>query len=182
MKVSFELSPRDIKYFRDRLKAVRQGKSAHDEAKVIELTRELVEEATESEPPEFVQVRLARLEQLMLILEDDEWRITGRDRARILDALAYFVDPDDMIHDHVPGVGYLDDAIMIELITEELKHDISAYEDFCTYRKKLPKTKAEERLETRRESLQARMRRRRRQQRQARRERPRASRSSLNLW
>jgi len=57
------------------------------------------------------------LEQLIQMLRDDEWRLEGRDRARILDALAYFVDPEDLIPDRLPGIGYLDDAIMVELIS-----------------------------------------------------------------
>ena len=182
MKVSFELSPRDIRYFRERLQRVRAGGGAHDEDTVTRLARELFEEAVAAEPPEFVRERLVKLEQLVEMLRDDEWRLQGHDRARILDALAYFADPDDLIPDRVPGVGYLDDAIMIELIAQELKHDIKAYEDFCEFRKSYPTAKADDKLEARRQSLQARMRRRRRRERQGQRDRPRATRSPLRLW
>ena len=41
MKVSFELSPNDIRYFRERLQRVREGSSAHDEATVIRLAENL---------------------------------------------------------------------------------------------------------------------------------------------
>jgi uncharacterized membrane protein YkvA (DUF1232 family) len=182
VKVSFELSPRDLRHFRDRLRAVRQGEHAHDEETVVKLAHEMVEEALASEPPEFVTVRLGKLETLTAMLLDEEWKLVGRDRARILDALAYFADPDDMIQDRIPGLGYLDDAIMVELIAEELKHDISAYEDFCAFRKKVPKDQLDEKLAGRRKNLQARMRRRRRQQRQAQRSKPRATRTLPRLW
>jgi hypothetical protein len=49
-------------------------------------------------------------------------------------ALAYFADPQDMIPDNIPVLGYIDDAIMIELVVSELKHEIDAFEDFCRYR------------------------------------------------
>lgn len=182
MKVSFELSPRDIRYFRERLQRIRAGKGARDEDAVIRLTRKLVEEAVSAEPPEFVRLRLVTLEQLVAMLRDEEWRLQGRDRVRILDALAYFVDPDDLIPDRVPGIGYLDDAIMIELVAQELKHDIQAYQDFCEYRKKRPKTEPDDKLEVRRESLQGRMRRRRRRERQALRDRSGKTRSAARLW
>ncbi len=182
MKVSFELSPRDLRYFRERLKRVREGDGARDEETIVPLATQLVEEAVKADPPEFVRVRLLKLEQLVDMLRDDEWRLVGPDRARILDALAYFVDPDDLIPDRLPGIGYLDDAIMIELVVEELKHDIKAYEDFCAFRKSRAKAAGSDPLEARRETLQTRMRRRRRREREVARGRPRARRSGLRLW
>ena len=182
MKVSFELSPRDMRYFRERLRRVRMGENAREEETVIQLAAELVEEAVSAEPPEFVRVRLLKLEQLIEMLRDDEWRIEGRDRARILDALAYFVDPDDLIPDRVPGIGYLDDAIMVELVVQELKHDIKAYEDFCEFRKNRPQAESADKLEARRQALQTRMRRRHRRERQGQRDRSGSGRSPIRLW
>jgi len=158
------------------------GENARDEETVIQLAAELVKEAVSAEPPEFVRVRLLKLEQLIEMLRDDEWRIEGRDRARILDALAYFVDPDDLIPDRVPGIGYLDDAIMVELVVQELKHDIKAYEDFCEFRKNRPKAESADKLEARRQALQTRMRRRHRRERQGHRDRSGSTRSPIRLW
>ena len=47
---------------------------------------------------------------------------------------AYFANTQDLIPDDVPGLGYLDDAIMVDLVTRELKHEIKAYESFCDFR------------------------------------------------
>ena len=182
MKVSFELSASDIRYFRDRLRQVRKSVSPSNEPLVIRSAAKLVRDAVAAKPPDFVVERIQKLEQLIEMLRDREWRLEGRDRARILDALAYFVDPDDLIPDRVPGIGYLDDAIMIELIARELTHEIRAYEDFCEYRKGRPKTEDEAKLEARRKALQARMRRRRRRERSSRRSSPRSSPSTLRLW
>jgi uncharacterized membrane protein YkvA (DUF1232 family) len=184
MKVTFELSARDIRYFRDRLKAVRAGDERTDEESVVGPAAKLVEEARAAEPPEFVLERLVKLQQLVDMLHDREWRLEGRDRARILDALAYFVDPEDLIPDRIPGIGYLDDAIMVELVVQELKHEIKAYEDFCEFRTQNRKQAVREnKLEGRREALQSRMRRRRRRDRDMHRSRASsASRSPLRLW
>lgn len=182
MKVSFELSPSDLRYFRERLHQARKSAGAGDERLVIRGAEDMLREVVAAEPPEFVRQRLGTLEQLIAMLRDHEWRLKGRDRARILDALAYFVDPDDMIPDRLPGIGYLDDAIMVELVAQELKHEIEAYEDFCRFRETTPKAEREAAVEKRRVALQARMRRRRRSERQARAGGGGRRRSTLSLW
>jgi uncharacterized membrane protein YkvA (DUF1232 family) len=182
MKVSFELSRRDLRFFRDRLKEVRSGGKSHDEEAVILGAAGMVEEAIESEPPDFVLERIGTLEKLIGMLRDDEWRLEGRDRARIIDALAYFVDPDDLIPDKIPGIGYIDDAIMVELVSIELKHEIAAYDDFCTFRESDPTKEGLKKLETRRAALHARMRRRRRRERSGGRSKGASAGSRLRLW
>jgi uncharacterized membrane protein YkvA (DUF1232 family) len=181
MKVSFELSPRDIRFFRDRLKQVRAGDSSSNESAVIRGAVELVEEAIAAKPPDFVIERIRKLEQLIEMLRDRDWRLEGADRARILDAIAYFVDPDDLIPDRIPGIGYLDDAIMVELVVRELTHELEAYEDFCEYRERRLKTDEPPQLEARRKALQARMRRRSRKER-SRQQSRRSSSSRIRLW
>jgi hypothetical protein len=52
----------------------------------------------------------------------------------VLSALVYFANPNDIIPDNVPVLGYFDDAIAIELCVRELKHELDAYEEFCDFR------------------------------------------------
>jgi len=180
MKISFELGDRDLEYFRERLQAVRSGEHAYDEAVVLTSAKALVTEILAGETPEFVRDRIGKLSQLVRMLEDAEWRLEGEDRRRVLEVLAYFVDPDDLIPDRIPGLGYLDDAIMVELVVQELRHEIEAYEAFCAIRDERgadPDT-----LETSRLRLQTRMRRRRRQDLEKRRSRRRRGRSPISLW
>jgi uncharacterized membrane protein YkvA (DUF1232 family) len=83
----------------------------------------------------------------------------------VLAALAYACDPEDIIPDEIPGIGLLDDAVMVELVFRELAHQLEAYEDFRRFRRSLPRARGEQqvarqRLERRRTQLLARMRRR----------------------
>ena len=126
MRIVLDLSSKDLAYFRSALKRVREGKRGSDERLVITNARQLLEDAEAAEPPDFVRQRFARLAELIDMLEDEQWRLTGPDRARVLNALAYFVDPDDLIPDRVPGLGYLDDAIMVELVVQDLRHELEA--------------------------------------------------------
>jgi uncharacterized membrane protein YkvA (DUF1232 family) len=180
MKISLELGDADLRYFRERLRAVRSGPHATDEKVVIAGARELVARVLAAETPEFVRGRIEKLGLLVRMLEDAEWRLEGDDRTRVLEALAYFVDPDDLIPDRIPGLGYLDDAIMVELVVGELRHEIEAYEAFCAFRSERPADR--DALEASRLRLQSRMRRRRRHDVERRRARRSGGRSPISLW
>lgn len=182
MKISFELSDKDLRYFRQVLQKVRKGQSAENEEVILREAGVLLDEVAKTDAPQFVRQRIARLGQLIDMVEDTEWRLEGADRKRVLNALAYFADPDDLIPDRVPGLGYLDDAIMVELVVQDLKHEIEAFEAFVEYRKEHQKKKSTplDGLEKRRTSLQGRMRRRRRGDRE--RHTRRRGRSPVGLW
>jgi uncharacterized membrane protein YkvA (DUF1232 family) len=179
MKIEIELSAKDLRYFRNCLKVVKQGAHATDETVVLASAGELMQEVVEAEAPEFVHKSFVKLQRLVDMLQDREWRLTGPDRARVLNVLAYFVDPDDLIPDRIPGIGYLDDAIMVQLVVEELRFEIEAFEKFCEIRKtKKPDADA---IAKHRTQLQTRMRRNRRNERSRRRSR-RGGRSPIGLW
>jgi len=78
--------------------------------------------------------RLAELEVLCTMLDDSEWPLEDDDRNRIRAALGYFAVAKDMIPDKIPGIGFLDDALMAELVARELKPELDGYRAFCEYR------------------------------------------------
>jgi uncharacterized membrane protein YkvA (DUF1232 family) len=89
------------------------------------------------------------------------------DRERILSAFVYFGDPEDILHDEIPVIGYLDDVIILELVARELQHVREAYEDYCRYREEFDREQEgidaavrRDRLDRRRQLLHQRMRRR----------------------
>jgi len=182
MKISFELSDKDLRHFRQVLQKVRKGSSADNEDVVLREAEALLVEVKETDAPQFIRARIAQLTKLIEMLEDKDWRLEGADRKRVLNALAYFADPDDLIPDRVPGLGYLDDAIMVELVVQDLKHEIESFDAFCEFRKEKKKAKelSDGGLEKRRAALQGRMRRRRRSDRE-RHARTRGK-SPISLW
>jgi uncharacterized membrane protein YkvA (DUF1232 family) len=169
MRVSFDLSENDLKYFRRVMKDVRERAKDTSEETIVAAARELLESVREMEVPDFVSDRIERLAMLIDMLEDEEWALKGTDRERVLRGMAYFAEPEDMIPDGVPVLGLLDDAIMIELVVTELGHEIEAYEDFCAFRARREKVAGKDEdpasrnewLISRRKQLHSRMRRRR---------------------
>jgi uncharacterized membrane protein YkvA (DUF1232 family) len=175
LKVTFDLSDKDLRYFRKLMREARSKARSASEASVCKGAQELLDHVKSSDAPQCVKQLLLMVRPMIEMLGDEEWRLKGEDRERVLTALAYFNDPQDMIPDHVPGFGFMDDAIMVQLVVYELRPELDAYEDFCKHRKAQTKRRGRETPEqrekwiaARREALQARMRRRRARARPAR--------------
>ena len=168
-KLTIELSNRDLRHFQRELKRAREAVRIADDDEILSAAAELVESLRRAELPDFIGERLQKLQVLQAMLTDNAWPLTDAERSPVLAALAYVCDPEDIIPDEIPGIGLLDDAVMIELVFRELRHEIEAYEDFRAYRKSLPKRIIGKRdagtvaakLARRREQLVTRMRRRR---------------------
>ena len=169
LRISFELDDKDLKHFRLIMDEARKASARLAPEDIVAGAEVLLKNVGASEQaPGFIVDRIHKLKLMIEMLSDIEWRLPHQDATRVLNALAYFSEPEDLIPDHIPGLGFLDDAIMIELVVRELKHEIEAYQDFCNYR---TRTKLEQGdkatvnrqgwLSERRKALQSRMRRRR---------------------
>jgi uncharacterized membrane protein YkvA (DUF1232 family) len=167
MRISFELDENDLQHFRLIMNEARQTARRLAPEDIVAAAEQLLEDAPESGAPGFIVERIGKLRLMIRMVSDIEWRLPHQETTRVLNALAYFAEPEDLIPDNIPGLGFLDDAIMIELVVRELRHEIEAYQDFCDYRERLAAkgdgshASREGWLNARRKELQARMRRRR---------------------
>lgn len=134
MRVTFEISDKDLRHFRECMQKARNAVRDADESDIIDAARGLFEEVAGANAPAFIRERVAQLEAMVGMLTDEDWAMPEPGRGRVLCALVYFCDPEDLIPDSIPGIGYLDDAIMIELVFRELKHEIEGYRDFVAFR------------------------------------------------
>lgn len=169
MKLSFELSERDLRYFRQAVQQSREAVRDAEEQEIIEAICHVLAEIRSNEPlPDFVAKRIPEVEKMIEMLTDEDWQLPGADRECLLAMFVYFSDPEDILPDDVPVIGYLDDVIIIELIMDDLRHVRDAYDDFCKFRSDfdvqygdhLDGAIRRDRLDRRRQQLHQRMKRR----------------------
>jgi uncharacterized membrane protein YkvA (DUF1232 family) len=135
LDITFTLSDSDLERFQAIIDQARE--SVQDESTAAEVeaaARALILETQKSELPEFIASRMIKLNVMINMINDEEWKLSDEDRKRVLSALAYLCNPDDLIPDHIPGLGFLDDAIYAEIIIREMRPEIELYMEFCDYR------------------------------------------------
>jgi len=135
LDITFTLSDRDLERFKTIVvKARSTASDQQGKADIEKAAYKIVEVAMNSDLPDFIAERLLQLKTLLEMLKDAEWNLSEEDRDRIISAMSYFADPIDLIPDHIPGIGFLDDAMFVEIIVRELRSEISAYGEFCSFR------------------------------------------------
>jgi uncharacterized membrane protein YkvA (DUF1232 family) len=163
-KISFNLDDADLAYFRAILRAAKQNAESVERSKIEQGVRKLIEDVRAAKrAPTFVVEAVQTLEDLLGVLDDADYAAPAPVHRTVLAALAYFGDPKDVIPDDIPMVGFLDDAIMIKLVEEELKHELWGYRKFCKFRdgaeqrpwSTIAKGRLPGRLKTRRDEIRA---------------------------
>jgi uncharacterized membrane protein YkvA (DUF1232 family) len=134
LRVTFTLGARDLRHLRAVAERASARASRRPERELTAAARARAAEVRKFTPPSYVLERVGRLEALIELLEDPDWDPPERVRGRVRAALAYFTDPDDLIADAVPGLGFLDDAIVIELLWLELRRERAGFEAFARFR------------------------------------------------
>lgn len=170
MRIVFELEPADLARFREALARAHAAVACAEECEILDAARHALATLPPHCAPGFVGKRLKSVARLIAMLEDEAWAMPAELRAEVLPTLAYFSDPEDLIPDHVHGVGLIDDAIMLELLVRRLRPLLDAYDDFCAFREAdapsgddadgADRIALARRLAERRAALHARMRRR----------------------
>jgi len=169
LEFNIEISDADLPFFMQAMQRAEQRASGRSAQQILDAAHKTLSEASGQSMPEFVRSRVGSVENLIAMVGDEGWALGAEDRSRIISALTYFADPEDLIPDNVPVLGFLDDAIMIEVVQQVLRPEIEAYADFCVYREKEAQSRGAdaasvgraEYLEGRRAELQQRMRQRR---------------------
>ncbi|MBJ6982044.1 YkvA family protein [Luteimonas sp. MC1572] len=134
ISLTIELNDRDLAHFTKAMDAARAAAAHMAPEAVVAAAATLLSTSQGVHVPDFVRERLLRLDDMIAMVRDEGWALGDEDRQRVMSVLVYFADPRDVIPDHIEVLGFLDDAIMIELSVRELQHELDAYDDFCDFR------------------------------------------------
>ncbi len=136
ISLTIELNDHDLEHFHKAMESSRKAAEGKTPEQVVAAASALLRDAQKVEVPDFIREHLLRLDDMIAMVRDEGWAMDGEDKQRVMSALVYFADPDDVIPDHVEVLGFLDDAIMIELCARDLRHELEAYDNFCEYRER----------------------------------------------
>lgn len=161
-KVSFELGDADLRHLAEVAQVRQSAARARPFEEIVAAAREVYLQGAQAHLADFVKERYSRLGTMLEMVDDAEWQLSKEDSQRLINALACFSEPATGAH------AALDQAIMIELVSRDLHHDLEAYRDFCKFRDSQiarryspPGTDREQWLSQRRAALQERMHKRR---------------------
>ena len=157
-KVTFDLGDADLQHLAEVAQELQSATREQPRDRIVAAAREVYLKGGQAHFADFVKERYSRLGLMLEMVDDAEWRLSQEDMQRLLNALACFGEPASA------SSALLDQAIMIELVSRDLHHDLEAYRDFCKFRTAQaakrhspPGADREQWLSQRRETLQQRM-------------------------
>lgn len=131
IKISFDLELEDVRYFQDLYREARRTAASLDRDAVIREARAVVRRVQATKKtPRFVLDAIETLADLTELIQDQDYAAPKKVQDDVLAAIAYFSNPEDLIPDQIPALGFLDDAIMVKIIENEFKHELWGYRKF----------------------------------------------------
>jgi uncharacterized membrane protein YkvA (DUF1232 family) len=134
-KITINLDEADSAYFLSLYRAAKKNADPEDAPKIIREVKKLVSRVRSAKKvPGFVEQAIQTLEDLIQMIEDEDYDLPKSVSQSAVAALAYFANPQDVIPDDIPAIGFLDDAIMITFVADDFSHELWAFRKFRSFR------------------------------------------------
>ena len=130
----YELEPAGLACFNRALQALSPGAPAITMDQVAGAAARALARHRDGDVPPFVASRMAALERLETMAADADWGASEDLRHKVHVLRRYRKDTGDLIHDAMPVVGLLDDAVLVDVALQLLRGELAEYEDFCRFR------------------------------------------------
>ena len=143
ISLTIDLSDRDLEHFTQAMEKAKTAAAHKTPADVVAAAGALLADAQKVHLPDFIRERLVRLDDM---IARSATRVASRRGRRNRVMSCWFTSPIRRTYPrHVEVLGFLDDAIMIEMSVRELQHELDAYDDFCDYREREAKKRGTDR-------------------------------------
>ncbi|HEY6642346.1 hypothetical protein [Povalibacter sp.] len=130
LRISFNLGDEDLRHYETVAQQTQAAARQRSAEIIVAAARQVFEEAQRAQQAEFVRERFSRLGSMLDMAIDPDWPLGAEDSQRLINALACFGNAEPT----AARAGFLDHAIMVELVSRDLEHDLAAYREFCKLR------------------------------------------------
>ena len=130
----YQLLPERLPLLNDALHRVSPDSPSVGLDQMATAARRVLERYPMGARPAFVDSRMKAMARLQQLVDDPGWNADADVRERVAAVRAYLDNPDDLLPDHLPSIGLLDDALLVDLALETLRGEIADYEEFCHFR------------------------------------------------
>ena len=96
----------------------------NDASKIIDMLNSKLDTMATSKSLNSIETDLIKYVSVLLNIYQTYPDLTASIKRRILFALSYFCDSNDDIPDIVPGIGYLDDAVVARWVIESIGREL----------------------------------------------------------
>lgn len=122
------------KHVKEHFEQFVQSKGAKIEASHINEARDKIREIRRGINDAYVVDQINALDLMLSMMEDPTWKVSDENRESISACIKYFCDDEDLIPDSIPGIGYVDDCIIIDGAAAEAYEEMTEFKDFCKAR------------------------------------------------
>ena len=96
----------------------------NDASKIIDMLKSKLDTMTTSKSLNSIETDLIKYVSVLLNIYQTYPDLTDPIKRRIIFALSYFCDSNDDIPDVVPGIGYLDDAVVARWVIDSVGREL----------------------------------------------------------
>ncbi len=96
--------------------------------------RRVLRAAAKGQDSTFIKVRMRRAGEMRATYKDAKWEMAPALKADLRDLLDYLDSETGLIPNHIPIVGLLDDAILVDVAMDKFRAELDEYADFCRFR------------------------------------------------